>query len=549
MALLKKIVTPFLLGALFLSLAACQKKTSTMNRDRQMMRICLSMNPSTIDTRKNAEVYSSNLQFLLFEGLTRIKSNGEGELALAKSVDISEDGLIYVFHLRDAYWTDGEPITAYDFEYSWKKILTPQFGSPCPHLLFVIKNAEKAIKGEVSQDQVGIRAIDPLTLQVILENPTPYFLSLITFCNFYPIPKHIELKNPSWQNSVDESLVCSGPFKMIKWVQNQEIQLKKNLTYWDAENVHLDGIQISIVPDGKTALQMFENGDLDFVSSVTTPLSMEDLAYFRKQGKLKIIPIAGLLFCTFNLEQVPFNNANIRKALGFAIDRVAITENIAQLSEIPATCCVPPVLIGGKNRELFKPFDPELARKLLSIGLAELGLPDNIAAINSLFSQSLILYYSSEDLYRRTAQAVQQQWKSVLGLEVQLREEDYKTHLERLMSRNYSLGLEYCVAQYNDPINILDRFKYKQTKKNLPGFENKKYIDLLNRAASINNAKMRLDILQEAEFFLMSEMPLTPIFHFNQGILINPKYTDVEFSPLSNLLLKKIRPPLQEEKL
>src|SRR3990167_2080984 len=132
------------------------------------MRTCFYMDPATIDARKNAEPCSSALHFLIYEGLTRIKPNGEAELALAQSVDISDDGLIYVFHLREAFWSDGVPITADDFEYSWKKIVTPAFASPCPHLLFCIKNAEKAAKGEISQDLVGVKAMDKRTLRVEL---------------------------------------------------------------------------------------------------------------------------------------------------------------------------------------------------------------------------------------------------------------------------------------------------------------------------------------------------------------------------------------------
>jgi len=531
----------FLCLLVWFGLASCQKKSLRLEPSKDCMRICLNMDPSTIDPRKSAEWCASTLNFLIYEGLTRIKPDGDAELALAQSIDLSEDGLVYTFHLRDAYWSDGAPITAYDFEYSWKKILTPRFGSPCPHLLFPLKNGEKSIKGEISQEEIGVQAIDDKTLRVELENPTPYFLSLISFCNFYPIPKHIELKNSSWQNSIDQNLVASGPYKLVKWLRNKEILLEKNPLYWNSDQLFLPRIHISIIPDEKTALKMYENEELDFISTVTTPLSLEDLDYFRKQGKLQVIPLGGLLFCTFNLDRFPFQNSNIRKALSYAIDRKAIVENIYQLTDIPATRCIPPVLIGKQNRQLFPAHDRERARILFAKGIEELGLSD--LPISQLpFFHSLILSYEGIDPHRKIAQTIQQQWKEVLGIEVKLQEEDPKTHMDQLFSRNYSIAIDYLIVQYNDPNNILERFKYKNMKKNFPGFENSGYIDLLNQAACMNNAKKRLEILEAAETLLMTEMPLTPIYHFNQGLLIDSKFTNLEFSPLGNLLFLKIRP-------
>ncbi len=520
-------------------LFGCQKKSAEVPADKQFMRICLNMDPPTVDTRKSAEFCASTLNFLIYDGLTRIKPDGDVELALAESFDMTPDGLIYTFHLRKAFWSDGVQITAHDFEYSWKKILNPQFGSPCPHLLFSIKNAEKSAKGEVPIESVGVKALDNTTLQVALENPTPYFLSLISFCNFYPIPRHIELQNPYWQNTIDQNMVTSGPFKLVKWIRNKEIWVEKNPHYWDAAQIYLPGIHISIIPDEKTALQMYENGEIDYISTVTTPLSIEDLAYFRRQGNLQITPMGGLLFCTFNTELIPFSNRKIRKAFSYAIDRKSIIENLYQLTDVPATRCIPPVLIGMQNKELFPAKDPDLARTLLIEGIHELGVSEEY--FRDWIAKTLALSYDGVE-HRKIAQAIQQQWKNTLQVEIKLQENDPKTQLDRLLNRNYSIALDYLIVQYNDPNNILERFKYRHMKKNLPGFENQKYIELLNQAACMNDAKKRLALLEEAEALLMDEMPLSPIYHFNQGLLIHPNFTHVEVSPLGNLLFQKIRP-------
>src|SRR5579872_1224042 len=304
----------FLLLLISVFFVGCQKKTEETLAHQYCMRICLNMDPPTADPRKSADFCASTLNFLIYDGLTRIKPDGDAELALAETYALSPDGCTYTFYLRDALWSDGVPITAHDFEYSWKKILSPQFGSPCPHLLFPIKNAEKSVKGEAPIESVGIKALDNRTLQVELENPTPYFLSLISFCNFYPIPKHIELQNPAWQNVIDRNFVSSGPFKLITWIRNQEIRVEKNPLYWDSGQIYLPGIHINIIPDEKTALRMYENGEIDFISTVTTPLPIEDLAELLKQDALQITPMGGLLFCTFNMEMFPFNNQKVRKA-------------------------------------------------------------------------------------------------------------------------------------------------------------------------------------------------------------------------------------------
>ena len=518
---------------------SCGKKTTNTHTKDNLMRMCISTDPATIDPRRNGDFWSSTINFLIYEGLTRILPNGEAEQALAKKIDISEDGRIYTFHLRKAFWSDGTPLTAYDFEHTWKTSVDPKFGAACPYLLYPIKNVEKAIHGEASPDSVGIHAIDQHTLRIELEQPTPYFLSLITFCNFYAIPKHIELKNPKWDHENADGLVFSGPFKIKKWVRNKEIILEKNQEYWNAANVLLDRIHIYIIPDERTALRMFENSEVDFISTIIMPISIDDLAALKKTGKLHVIPVAGYLACTFNMTRYPFDNENIRKAFSYAIDRDSIINNITQLSERPATSIIPPVMSNHRDRKLQPTYAPDLARESFKKGLKELGLSS--AQFNAL-TDALILNYRNSEFYRRIAQAIQNQWKQVLGVNVKLEELEYKTLLQNMMRKNYSIGMENAIAQYADPISILERFKYKTTMKNYAGFENPEYIQLLNRASTIKDPKSRQKVLDEAESLLASAMPFTPLFYMQQGVLASPNITNLQFSPLSNLLFTKLIP-------
>lgn len=498
------------------------------------MRLCLKEDPATIDPRKNGDPGSSTVIFMVYEGLTRIKPNGEAELALAESVDISEDGKVYTFRIRDSVWNDGTPITAADFEYSWKRILTPEFASPCPYLLYAIKNAELAAQRKVPVDLVGINAIDDKTLRVELENPAPYFLSLITFCNFYPVPKHIDVTNPSWEQSFSKELVSCGPYNLSKWDRSKELVLKKNHNYWDKENIHFEEVRISIIAHEDTALHLFENGELDFVTTLSMPLSNEAITDYKKRGMLDIEPVGGICFCTFNIERVPFTNIHIRKALSCSIDRKTLTDHITALSEKPAKRIIPPILDNNQDRALIPLFAPEEAILHLEEGLKELGM--SIDQIN----ESLILTFESSEQLRQIAQSIQDQWKKILNLEATLMECDKKTILSKHMGKDYFVGIDRCFAQYHDPNNILERFKFKENKKNLPGFENEKYISLLDLAGRTNDPERRLAILRQAEEILIEELPITPIFHLNLGHLSSPSLTHLEFSPLGNLLFKKV---------
>lgn len=547
---MKKII---LVALLLVTITGCKGAGRSLNT-QHIMRLCFHFDPATIDTRKNSEVYSSSVQFMLYEGLTRLLSDGQIELALAEKVHISPDGLTYRFLLREAYWSDGHPITAYDFEYSWKKILTPSFGSPGPHLFYCIQNAEEAIKGESPLEEVGIKAIEEKVLEVHLKNPTPYFLSLVSFCNFYPIPKHIDLENPAWPSTTDQKLVCSGPFRLVKWIHNQEILVTKNTSYWDRDNVHLDAIHISIIGDEQTSLKMFENGDLDLLNSLTTPISIDDLLPLRKEGKVQVRPLGGTVFCSFNLKNPFLKNGHIRHALSLAINRQSIIDNITQLSEAPASRYIPPIIVQNVDRELFPLKAFSEAKKHFYLGLQELGIDPDSPHYKTHpkyleLLQTLSLNYENVELNRRIALAIQHQWKEILGLEVNLRGLDLKSQLTALEERSYSIALDFWLVQYPDPISILERFKHSHARKNFPGYNNPLYTHYLDQAAATNDAKLRIQILEQAESLMIADMPLTPLFHFNQAVLSNHRFTNIQFSPIGSMIYKKVRPSTPNESL
>src|SRR5579872_1219144 len=351
---------------------SCQSKSPVAKKINHELKVNVASEPATLDPRKGGDLTSSCMHFMLFEGLTRLNIDSTTEPAQAEKIDLSPDKLTYTFHIRNSKWSDGTPVTSYDFAKAWKDILDPHFPSINAHLLYAIKNAEAAKKGEVPLDQVGISCPDPKTLVVHLETPTPYFLQLTSFCVLFPVNRHIDRNFPDWAFNANNHFVCNGPFKLAAWKHHSEIQLEKNPLYWNAEKVELSGVRVSMIDNEMTALQMYERGELDILGQPFSPLPADSFIDLVRKKQLQRKPIGASTVCFFNLSQFPFNNINIRKAFALAINRESIVKNVTQLNEPIATGIIPPVLKQNKVVHFYKDDDKTAARAFLEKGLAEL---------------------------------------------------------------------------------------------------------------------------------------------------------------------------------
>ena len=474
------------------------------------LRISFSVYPSTLDPRKGGDFISSTMIGLLFEGLMRCLPDGSVEPGLAERVELSADQTIYTFYLREGYWCDGEPVTAYDFERSWKTICDPTFPALCSYLFYPILNAEAALQGVKSPEEVGVRALDSHTLEVELERPTPYFLSLTAFPAFLPAG------------------VGNGPY-LIERIQPQaEIILRKNPTFWNTENIRIERIHISIIPDENTALQCFERGELDWIGGALSPIPPDALP--SQEEHLQYFPMAASTFCAFNTTAYPFHNKHLRKAFSLAINRTEIAEKILPAHQIPASRCIPPALCNGKNRSLIPSFDPESAREHLQKGLQELGKKE---------IGPIVLHFRSGAIDRTLVQALQRQWKEVLGVEVALEQTDFKTHKDLLHRRGYQIALAYWISQHNDPINLLERFKSGRVAKNYAGWEDPHFTRLINDAEKTSDADKRTELLLQAEEELMDSMPIAPIYHWSNPTLCNPRVKNMHTTPSGGVLFER----------
>jgi oligopeptide transport system substrate-binding protein len=518
------------IGILMIFTGSCGNHSSCVKTKE--LRININGEPHTLDPRKGGDVISSSLHFMLFEGLTSLNPDSTTSFAQAESIDISSDSLVYTFHLRDSLWSDGSPVTAQDFEKSWKDILNPAFPAVNAHLLYPIKNAESAKKGLVPLDQVGIRAKDAKTLVVTLEYPTPYFLQLTSFCVFFPVNSKIDQSFPDWANHVNKNFVSNGPYILKTWKHNDEIVLEKNENYWAKEEVKLNAIRISMVSDEMTALQMYENGELDMIGAPLSPIPVDAFAEFIKKGALQVSPVAGTTICAFNNHQFPFNNENIRKAFSLAINREAIVKNITQLGEVIATGPIPPVLKNNKNRKFFKDNDKKRAQELFQKGLDELNSQPSDLEIT--------YYYSTSEANHKIAQALQQQWFEVLGIKIKIENLEHKVLSDKLVKRDYGIAQTYWLAQYSDQMNILERYKFKTNPKNYAGWENEEFIQLLNASALHQNPADRMQTLEEAESLFVDLMPVAPIFHSNHAYLLKPYVKGFTLTPIGNIYYTKL---------
>lgn len=474
------------------------------------MRLALNTQPAIIDPRRCADYSSSTLSSLLFEGLTRCVKGKTIELALAEKIELSEDEKTYIFHLKKAFWSDRAPILAEDFEASWKTIIEKKY--PCAFLFYPIKNVEKCIENKLSIEEVGIYCLDEKTLCIELERPTPYFTSLCAFPSFAAYPMHA--KNP----------VYSGPFQIEKFAHNFEILLAKNPLYWNRERVQIEKISISIIPDEMTAYELFAKKQLDWIGGPLSPLPFDGIEKLKNQ--CRFIPNAASTFCSFNTETFPFKNQTLRKAFSYVIDRERIVQEGSNLGKIPARSALPPTFTDLSENL----FDERKGKKLFEKALRELG-------IDKKDFPPITLTYKQSQTEKRIAQILQSEWEKAFSLKIFLVQLDPKSHYHTLQTRDYTISLTSWIAQFDDPISILDRFKSKKNLKNYPGWEDSEYQKAL--LLGEDHPLIRKEAFSKAEKTLLQSGAIAPLFHWSFPVLLGENIESIETSSTGGILFDR----------
>ncbi|MGN2369522.1 peptide ABC transporter substrate-binding protein [Clostridium cagae] len=524
----------------FSSLVGCGGGSSN-DPNAQVITYNLNSDPKTLDPALNEAVESGTVIVNAFEGLYKLDENNKAIPGIAEKCDISEDGTVYTFHIRDGVkWSNGDVLTANDFEYSWKRVLNPATASGYAFQMSYIKGGEAYNQGKGSLEDVGIKAIDDKTLEVTLAAPCSYFLELTAFPCYLPVNKGtVEANKDAWALNA-ETYVSNGPFKITKYGIKDEIVLEKNENYYDANNIKLDKLNVKLVAEDTSAWASFQTGDFDMVDIVPTSEIEGALA----DGTGKKCPLLGTGFYVINVsDSVNAINPNatrvlqdkrVRKALNLAIDRPSIINNILKNGSTPATGFVPQ---GIKNpngtdfasKEYFKAeADIEEAKKLL----AEAGYPNGEGFPN------LVVLINPINPNGDVAQAMQDMWKNNLGINVELQSQEWKVFQTTRTAKQYEVAFHAWVGDYIDPMTFLDMWE-STSGQNCAGYNNPEYDKLIRDAKVEQDQTKRFEMLHQAEDMLMEDMPVIPLNYQVKVKGIKDYVKGVNVSPLGYIYFDK----------
>ena len=495
-------------------------------RSQQELRLSFADLPQSLDPRIGGDDYSSSLMKMLFEGLTRVDRNSKPALALAKSIDISPDQKRYTFKLRPSFWSDGTSVTAYDFEYAWKKILSPSFYTPFAYFFHPIKNARSVKKGEMKIDEVGIQVIDDMTIVVELENPTPEFLEQTAHALYSPINRKHDRLHPNWVQDLGDGYVCNGPMKLKQSFPNRGHEFIKNPHYWEASSVKLDRITIT-KNTPETAFEMFNNDEIDWLGH---PMRPWESYYSSCSKEINHTKSLGTHWCVFNTQRYPFDHLKMRQAFSHAIDRTKI---IPKLTNVPGLAASPlPLIHSSFTDDNLVHGDRQLAVQLFEEALDEIGLSkDHFPVITFI--------YATGSRNRKTvAQELARQWEEVLGIQCRLEVLQFHNLFPKMLKGDFQIGTINWKSWITNAFYTLNAFEYRSNRVNFSKWEHEEYKKLLKQAQREIIEDKRAYLLEKAEQLLIKECPVLPIHQEQYNFIHKKQLVDAFCSDAGNIDFK-----------
>ncbi|MBP2654520.1 MAG: ABC-type transporter, periplasmic subunit [Firmicutes bacterium] len=522
------IVLAIIMVMLGTMLAGCGGSAS----QEQVMRLYMGAEPETLDPDKATGVPDANYLQAMFEGLTEMDGEGLIVPAAAEKWEVSPDGLKYTFHLRANKWSNGDPVTARDFEYAWKRLLNPATASTYAYMLFSLKGAEAYNSGKGSADAVGVKALDDNTLEVTFEKPTAYFLALCTHQSTYPVnQKVVEANGDKWAGEVS-TLVGNGPFKVTEWVHNGKLVMVKNDQYRDKDKVKLARIEWILIEESGTALSMFENNQLEYVWEPP----MAEVERLKKENKLQLSKLFGSYYYEFNTKKAPFDNPKVRRALALAVDREAIAKNVLHDVHKPADAWVPYGFTNPITKQDFREeggalfqTNVEEAKKLL----AEAGYPDGQGM------PPITLLYNTNENHKAIAEAVQEMWKKNIGVNVELVNQEWKVYLASRKSGDFQLARAGWNGDYADPMSFGD-YLLTNGGNNWGRYGNPVYDKLIETAQNTNDQAVRMQAMHDADKVAIEDMAVLPIYFYTEWYCLSPKVKGLIYPATGVLNLKYV---------
>ena len=494
---------------------------------KEEINACIASEPETIDPGLISSVDGSTYTQHQFEALMKYVSTGElaGEnpamfntepdYGMAASHEVSEDQMTYTFTLRDGVtWSDGEPVKADDFVYSWRRIVDPETASDYGYILDgIVLNAADIQAGEKDKEELGIEALDEKTLQITLEAPCPYFLELCAFASLMPLREDIVEGNDNWTDP--ENIVTNGPYKLDEWVHDSYISFVKNEAYYDYANLGPEKITYHLSDSETAILSAYESGEWDFVESIPT----DRIADLQESGDCFINPYVGTYYLYINCKDVP--DWRVRAAIMLVTDRENIVENVTQGGQVPATGIVASGIADSQGRNFAEVNAEEIAPMFAWLQetygeendldlneyedrceLAQLLVEE---AVEDGYDTSATIYYryNTSESHQKIAEAVQADANSILGLNMELSNQDWNVYTNGLAEHNFGLARLGWIADYNDPITYLELF-VNDNSYNYGLYVSDEFTSLIQDAKKLPAGSERDDILYEAEKVLFS---------------------------------------------
>lgn len=476
----------------------------------------ISLNAGMEPTGLNTLTSTYSIEFALFkhmyENLVTLDDDDNTVPGAAESWDYDEDTLTYTFHLRkDGVWTNGDPVTAKDFEFAWSQALNPEVASDYAYFLYFIKNAEKYFNGEVTWDEVGVKVVDDYTLEVTMEQPTPYALFLFSFGTLAPINQRFYEAVGADLYSTEAQYFCTnGPFALTEWSHNDKIVMQKNDAWHGAADVEVEEIDWKIITDANAALSSFLAGDLDMVGLGTGELIKQAEA---AGATIQSYTDGTSFYIYFNNNDQYLSNVNLRRALFNAIDEQKEIDTVWQNDNEPMTSFTAPGVsatdgtsFAGKVGELYAPSrDQEKAKEYLATALSELGCTvDDLSAHLSIDCGDSATSIAEASFY-------QEQWRQVLGIEVTVNSMITKQGSQNRKTGNYVMSVTGWGPDYNDPNTFLDLW-VTDGGNNQTGFSNERYDELIDLAAKETDLEKRESYFIECEQIIADQLPIGPAF-------------------------------------
>ena len=528
----KRVLAAFLSMAMVAGLATgCGTpgggKSDGDSADGKVFRYAVNTLPTTLDPTKGQSIGDNEIQHAITEGLTR-NTAGDVKPGIAESWDESEDGLTYTFHLRkDAKWSDGEPITAADFEYSWKRLVNPETASPYAFIGDCLKNGQAIEQGKMDVEELGVKAVDDTTLEVTLKHPTSYFLSLIgSSGQFAPLRQDIVEKYGTDFAATSEKNVYSGPFVMTSSEDNVWT-FEKNDNYWDKDSINLDKCELNYVENTDTQLSMYEAGDLDYVQVPTAYVS-------DYKDKAEVFANGNVDFCYINSksDNPVLGNKNFRLALNYALNRndynkLANADTFTAFNGLVFPGLQAKGTTYGEAYDLNSysyPLDgdQDKATEYLNAAMQELGIA-NASDI------TVEVVTTDADSSKRIVETLQEQWQNALGINVKIRQVTYADIYGKVFpEHDYEIGYGGWGSDYDDPYSYLELFK-SDSSYNYSQYENPEVDQLLIASQDEPDTDKRMDELNQAEQDILADGAFVPLQARNIYYMLDDDTTGINF--------------------